>query len=495
MLFLAIMASLGAVICYFSFFTAIIYSALCIILIFILIYKKQGGALIFCGVLLLCVMLSTSYTLSEIERVERLDKSEAVGYFTVSQETYIENDKYAFIAEVKECEPLKKGDKLLMYYDGAEISVGQIFKGKITLQALDNSFALGYHSSGVYACADLSDVRISKENDFVLSKINTIGNFIKTEIFNNFSSNEAATMLALLTGDRSYFSDEFYDNVKASGVAHAMVVSGMHLSIIVSFMLYLSNKLFYNRYLKAFVIFLTVILVISVCGFTMSIMRASLTYLLVSLALLLNRESRGENNLGAAVSIILIFNPLAIFNIAFQLSVLSTFGILAVALPTIDFINKNQLIKNKLLNVTASATLITLSANILTLPVTAAIFGYISNVGLVANLLTSYAITLSVVFCITGFILFPLRKIVFSVTNIIVAYINYVINTLGRLSFATSDLPKFAVAITVILIFVIFFMLLACVRQNNVIKLKKIIDNKIKEGGGKLKWPFVMKKR
>ncbi len=494
MLLLSIMASFGVIIGYFSFFNAIIYSALCIILIFILIYKRKGEAFIFCGALLSCVMLSTSYTLSEIERVEKFDKGEAVGYFTVMEATYIKTDKYAFIAEVKDCEPLKNGDKLLMYYDGAEIPVGQIFKGKIELEKLQGTAALSYYSSGVYGCTDLSDVRISKESNFVLSKIDLFRSFIKAEVFSGFSDSEAATMLALLTGDRSYFSDEFYNNVKSSGVAHTMVVSGMHLSIIVSFMLYVINKLFYNRYFKSFVIFATVILVTAVCGFTMSIMRASLTYLLVCLALLLNRQSKSENNLGTAVSVILIFNPLAVFNVAFQLSVLSTFGILAVALPMIEFINEKGLIKNKILNIIAAASIITLSANVLTLPVTASVFGCVSNVGLVANLLISYAVTLALVLCITGFIVYPLRKIIFAVTNLIVTYINHIINTLGDLPFATYNLPKSAVIVTVILIFVIFFILLACVRQNNVIKSKEIIDNKIKEGGKKLKWQFSSKK-
>ena len=186
-------------------------------------------------------------------------------------------------------------------------------------------------------------------------------------------------MLALLTGDRSYFSDTFYNNVKAAGVAHVMVVSGMHLAVIVSFLTYFLNKLFYNRYLKAFIIFITVIAIFAVCGFTMSMLRAGITYILIALALLLNRQSKSENNLGTAVSVILLFNPLIVFNVAFQLSVLSTFGILVVAIPIIEFITQNKIIKLRPLSALTSSAIISVSALLFTLPVTILVFGYVSN--------------------------------------------------------------------------------------------------------------------
>ena len=150
-----------------------------------------------------------------------------------------------------------------------------------------------------------------------------------------------------LTGDKSYFTDTFYSNVKSAGVAHVMVVSGMHLSIIIALALYFANKLFYNPYFKALVICIVTLAVMAVCGFTMSIMRAGVTYLLMALALVLGRENTPENTLGAAVSIILLCNPLAIRSVAFQLSVLSTFAILVVAIPVIDTLREQKIIKNK----------------------------------------------------------------------------------------------------------------------------------------------------
>ena len=70
MLLLAILSSIAVALVYYSFFTAIIFSALCIILMFIVIYRKQSGVFILCGILLLCIMLSAAFTISKIEDME-----------------------------------------------------------------------------------------------------------------------------------------------------------------------------------------------------------------------------------------------------------------------------------------------------------------------------------------------------------------------------------------------------------------------------------------
>ena len=107
-------------------------------------------------------------------------------------------------------------------------------------------------------------------------------------------------------------------------------------------------------------IFIAVIIVSAVCGFTMSIIRAGVTYILIALSLVLGRSNTPANTLGAAVSLVLLNNPYAIFNVAFQLSVLSTFGILVVAVPCIDFIKENEYVKNKVLFYLISSSLISI---------------------------------------------------------------------------------------------------------------------------------------
>ncbi len=487
MLCLAIASSGYIMLVYFSFFTAMLFSALCIILMFVLIYKKQSGVFVFALFLLLCTIISSAFSLSQIERVEKLDGITASCEF-LCVECGISNGSQTVIAEVKNGEYFKKNDKILCYYGGAELKEGQSFKANVKLSCFDAAIRLNYYSKGVYIKGNLSKIILTNNNDFVLSGVSKLKAYIKTVINNNLEKEQAATMLALIMGDDSYFSKEFYGNVKSAGVAHVMVVSGMHLSVIVTFATFILNKFFYNRYFKAFMIFATVIAVFTVCGFTMSIMRAGITYLLVAVSFLLNRKSNPLNNLGTAVSIILIFSPLAIFNIAFQLSVLSTFGILAAALPITEFLKKSEIIRSEKLLGVVSAVLLTLSAMLFTLPIAIMNFGYVSNMAVITNLLIALPTTFSIYLCIAGLILIPLRPLIFFVNNCVLGYINWVINFFGSADFAVRVLPKWAIALSLLAIFLIIFALLACVNQKNMLKLREIIDKKIKEGGGKRKW-------
>ncbi|MBO5210631.1 MAG: ComEC/Rec2 family competence protein [Clostridia bacterium] len=496
MLFLSIASAVSVLLIYYSFFTAIIFAALCIILMFILNYKNQSGVFVLCGILLLLTMLSAAHTLNDIDRCESLDFMMVSGEFVVVSASQNNTDSYLCDIEVIDCDYLQKGDKLSANYSGPKIEVGKTFRAKAKLSKIEDGItAKSFYSQEIYLFADLSDIVLTNNDDFILSGINRFRKYIKTEIFKYFGENEAATMLALLTGDRTYLSDSFYSNLKSAGVMHAMVVSGMHLSIIVGFTLLFVNKFIYNRFLKAFAIFITVLSVAAVCGFTMSIMRAGLTYLVISLALLIGRRYNPENSLGVAVSIVLLLNPLAIFSVSFQLSVLSTFGILSVALPVSEFLRENRIIKLKIMQKVVSAVLITLSALLFTLPVTISVFGYVSNMSLVSNLLTSYAITLVIRLCILGFVLFPLRSVIFYITSLIIKYINAVVNYFGSAEFAVTYLPNWAAPVSAVAIFLILCILLACAKRENMLKLKSVVNKKIIEGGEKLKWPSFLRKR
>ena len=489
MLILAVLISVGIIIGFYSFFISVVFAALCIALLFLINYKKQSGVLIFCGLWLLASTLTTAHSMNELERVSKFEAMTVSGEFIVISEPQYNGECYTCEVEVLNSKLLEKGDKFEAVYGGSKIPFGQSFRANVRLDSFgESSIAKGYYAENIYLRANLSNIVLTNNRDFVLESVKSVRDFISNEIFANFESEESATVLALLTGDRSYISDQFYSNLKGAGVMHVMVVSGMHLSIIVAFALKLVNKLLYNRFLRGTIIFITVLCIAAVCGFTMSILRAGLTYVMFALALFFNRNASSDNCLGTAVAVILLLNPFAVFSLAFLLSVFSTFGVLCVALPIDKFLKDEKIIKSKLLAKLVSAVLISFSALLTTLPITIIKFGYVSNMSIIANLLISFATTVTIWLCLAGFILFPFREYIFAVANLLVKYINAVINWLGGFSFSTTDLPAFATVIILIVIFSIIFVMIACVNRSFVLKLKGVVNKKIKEGGGRLKW-------
>lgn len=384
------------------------------------------------------------------------------------------------------------GSRVMAYYSGEALTVGSKATAKAYFQEIDNDYKLSNYCDKVYLTASLSDVVLADQKDGVLAVLEEIRGYIKDTAFRYVSKDEAATLLAMILGDKSYFSNEFYSNVKAAGVSHVMVVSGMHLSILITLVIFILEKFLYNKTLKAIVMFGTVLFLTALCGFTTSIIRAGVMYLFYAIAILINRKAVSENLLGAAVCVILIVSPYTVFDLSFQLSVLSTFGILSVALPIENYLRSRNIITSKLLSAAVFAGLVTLCALILTTPLTIYVFGYISVVSIFTNILITFAATLSLWLAFSALVLnlvLPiLAEFVFKICEIVLKYINYVINLFGSFPFATVSMPKSAAFISGFVCVAVFVLLLACKKRLDIIKSDRIREKIISEGGKTLKW-------
>ncbi len=457
--------------------------------IFVMVYKNTDGEIIFAAICILAVSVSAFVTTAKIDNTKDYDRVNCNGEFIVIEEPVDHGEYHSVTIETVSSDVLNSGDKLsVVYYDGV-LEFPQRIKASISVSSLsDYRFKNQYYSDKIFLNGYIKEFFDTGEEDEVLAFVDSVRKYIKLKIFDYYDYTQAATMLALVTGDRDYFTDSFYGNVKSAGVAHVMVVSGMHLSVMVALFLFLSDKFFRNRYLKAITIFIVTVVLTAICGFTMSILRAGITYLLLAVSLIINRESTPENTLGCAVTVILFSNPFAIFNIAFELSVLSTFAILVVALPVTDYVSQKGIIKSKVLLSLFSAVMISLSALVFTSPVTVYFFGYISNVSVVTNLLIGTSTSVAMVLCVLGF-LFPfLENLLFGFGEIIVTYINYVINFFGSLPFATTELPQYTAYIFWAVIIIVIWILLACKKHKSMLKLKEIREKKLRERSKKVKW-------
>ena len=458
-----------------------------------LLFKRSRPQTVFCIIVSIVMTLSMFNSLAKTQQLESLDGTNCKAELVLCETTYKCEEYYGADVEVINSDKLPKGIKLYAFYNPLDIASGEIFSADVKISKIDEEYRVSNYSEGIYLNANLSGIAVDNgKNDTVLHYVDKVRTYIKNTTFSNMGYNESATVCALVFGDRSYFTDRFYGNIKSAGVMHVMVVSGMHLSILVALVCGWLERFVYNRFVKAFTVAMVVLLLIALCGFTMSMLRAGITYWLMSLSLLLNRKSTPENTLGAAVVIILIASPFAIHNLALQLSFLSTFGILVIALPAVDFVKETRIIKNKALLSMFSVVTISLSALITTLPVVIYKLGYVSTVSIITNLLISSAVTLIIWLCCIGFILNLFTPVVaqpiLKLGEILTAYVNSVISFFGKLPFSSVCVSKFLAIPAVILIAVIIKYLLACNVRHNMIKLNLINQKIIDEGGKKLKW-------
>ena len=104
----------------------------------------------------------------------------------------------------------------------------------------------------------------------------------------------------------------------------------------------------------------------------------------------------------------------------------------------------------------------------------------------------SCAVSLSLVFAALGLALyyaFPMGgHILLTAASLVTRYVNFVINTLGSWPFAVAKLGNFGFVLALLLLFSLIFVLFACKRRRDMLKLKEMHEKIISEGGGKLKW-------
>lgn len=493
MLLSAILSVIVSILVFGSKTSVLFLAPILILLIWYFAAFKKNPQMVICILTVTAVMISCVYSLEKANNFSKFDKTVTQGLFTVTSEPVDRVEVFTTELEVIESDRLPKGAKIYTYYYNESLNLGDKIEAKLKLYSVkDSTFKKSNYAEKIYLSGTAYNIKTLNEKDFVLSLIDKVRNYIRYSLFENVNYDEASTLCAVTFGDKGYFSDDFYSAVTFSGVSHVMVVSGMHLSVIVLLFTNLSEKLFYNKYVRAIIIVFTVIFLTAVCGFTKSIIRAGFTYLLVAASLLLGRKSTPENALGGAVSIIMIGSPFIIFSVSFALSALSTLGILIIAVPITEFIMGREIIKSKFVLWLVSSVLVSLSALIITMPLVIYYFGFISKVSVITNILISTAVTFALSVTVLALILnlvFPVLAVfMFKLSEVLTKYINYVIIKFGTSKNAVAFLGENAIYVSIILIILILVVLLACKSRLDMIKLKQIDEKIVSEGGGKLKW-------
>lgn len=205
---------------------------------------------------------------------------------------------------------------------------------------------------------------------------------------------EGGVLAALCLGRDERLSAEVKGVFQTSGLAHLLVVSGLHLSLVV-----LALRMFFRRVSTGFR--LSAALTIPVMGLFMalvgispSVMRAGVMCLCWLIGLLCRRRSEGMNSLGLATVVLLLLNPYQLYSASFQLSFLATAGVLCLTPRLCGWLYRLPVpqtwpgrLGQKVLYFTYSAMAVCVGATLFTLPVLCYYFGGFTASTILANLL------------------------------------------------------------------------------------------------------------
>jgi competence protein ComEC len=135
-------------------------------------------------------------------------------------------------------------------------------------------------------------------------------------------------LVGMLLGEKSFIPPHLKEIFAEAGIMHILAVSGLHVGIIALALLALLSMLKLPKKLKLFTLILILITYASITGFRPSVLRATIMFILLIGGKLINRSRNLNISLFFAAFLILLSNPLILYDAGFLLSFIVTFFII-----------------------------------------------------------------------------------------------------------------------------------------------------------------------
>ncbi len=142
---------------------------------------------------------------------------------------------------------------------------------------------------------------------------------------------EAALYSAILLGKTDLVSEDLFYDMRRTGTLHLLAVSGLNVGVLVAFLAFLFRLIGIGRKWSIPLLVLLLAVYVGLVGPAASIIRSSIMCLAVAAGFLIDRKTLPLNNLALAALAILLWKPVQILDIGFQLSFSATLAIILAA--------------------------------------------------------------------------------------------------------------------------------------------------------------------
>ncbi|MBU1707720.1 DNA internalization-related competence protein ComEC/Rec2 [bacterium] len=241
----------------------------------------------------------------------------------------------------------------------------------------------------VYTGDDAVYITVPSQTKSLSRLIHSLRQKIVNALDDNLSEKASALCKALLLGDRSGFSQEFNDQVKLTGLSHIFALSGLNVGLVASLVWLFAIMLGLPFNLRLWLCLLSVFFYVALGLGIPSLMRAGIMCSVFLVGHLLHRKAQPLNIVGTAAFLELLWRPMDLVDIGFQLSYLAVLGMVLTYIwlkAVTAKIFSYKFVSRPAIRSTLDVGFATFGAQIGTLPLLAAVFGTIPFIGLLANL-------------------------------------------------------------------------------------------------------------
>ncbi|MBO5213280.1 MAG: ComEC/Rec2 family competence protein [Clostridia bacterium] len=266
--------------------------------------------------------------------------------------------------------------KFLFFSSTHYANAGDSITATFTFEKPTEEFLLKNISDGVVLTAYMDSyseaVAVTEGKTSFYSVSGGVRRYVHKTFLRFIGDDEGGFMTAVLTGNKTTLSARDYSALQQTGMLHIVAVSGLHVSIFVSFVLFFLKKL-KNLRIKILVSVLSLGIILLFSGFTPSVCRAIIMNLIVFGGEWFAARTDSLNRLGISAILILLASPYTALSLSFQLSFSATLGILLFSAPFTQTVQQwlfvhHHVICGRVLRNLISLFCVSLAAFILTLP-------------------------------------------------------------------------------------------------------------------------------
>lgn len=451
---------LGIVIQHFIAFslTSLVLTCVTFLSVFVILYFKnkiKSTKNIVFGIVTYCLILSVGmlslfihqnvnrknhYSNLKIKEVNRIKG--------VVVEELKPNEFYSkFIVKIDSLNHQKSSGKILVYFSKKNkdtMQIGNIVTFQSEIKPIAKSFNPNTFDYSNYMENQnvFHQIKCFEQDYYIgetIKNFNYYVNYLRQKLVHSFDAHHfslktKSIVNALLLGQKQQIDSETLNDYKNAGVVHILAISGLHIGIIYFFLNFVFS--FLNRFkngktLKLILIVVLLWIFALISGMSASITRAVTMFSLIAFGNFLNRKNSVFNAVATSFLILLVYNPLNIFDVGFQLSYAAVVSILLFQ----PFYKKFYFSKNKIVVYITDLFLVSITAQIGVLPLMMLYFKQVPTLFLLANLvvipIATAILILGIIALCLNFVAMPISLLIGKIISLLVELMNCYIHWLS----------------------------------------------------------------
>ena len=323
--------------------------------------KLTGVVLSFCGLALLLCFLRVSFQIKPAFNLANGTSYKLSG--TVEDLDYRDTSIRATL------KPTNSPKFIVTLPILTEVQIGDSFSGEFILEKYDFE-VYSQIGNGIYLKSTENTVSFERDNSE--KKLLQVRETLSKRLYCCFDSLSAKLSEAMTIGNDDYFPASISDDFTSAGASHVLVVSGMHLAIVASFVMFLFGIFPVSKKISYLIELIFIFGFAVLTGFSFSIVRAGVMLIVCLSSKLTGSRYDPITSVMFSAMLILLFNPFAVLSASFVYSFAAVFGI-EVFYPQIMNLVSEKTKKlpyylTQILTAVLSVVFLSLSANIMLLP-------------------------------------------------------------------------------------------------------------------------------